>query len=40
MKLLIVPLTLVSLTALVVSTQPHISCVLMVLAKFAGHVSL
>jgi hypothetical protein len=40
MKLVIAPLAFVSLAALLVSTQPHISCVLMVLAKFAGHVSL
>jgi hypothetical protein len=40
MKLVTAPLALLSLAALLVSTQPHISCVLMVLAKFAGHVSL
>ena len=40
MKLVIAPLAVVSLAALFASTQPHISCVLMVLVKFAGHVSL
>jgi hypothetical protein len=40
MKMVIAPLTYVSLAALLVYTQPHIPCVLMVLAKFAGHVSL
>jgi hypothetical protein len=40
MKMVIAPLTFVSLAALLVYTEPHISCVVMVLAKFAGHVSL
>ena len=40
MKMVIVPLSLLSLAALLVSSQPHMSRVLMVLAKFAGHVSL
>jgi len=40
MKMVIAPLTLVSLAVLLVYTEPHISCVVMVLAKLAGHVSL
>jgi hypothetical protein len=40
MKLVIAPLTFLSLAALLVYTAPHIPCVVMVLAKFAGHVSL
>jgi hypothetical protein len=40
MKIVIAPLTFVSLAVLLVYTEPHISCVVMVLAKFAGHVSL
>ena len=40
MKMVIAPLTLVSFAALLAYTQPHFSCVMMVLAKFAGHVSL
>jgi hypothetical protein len=39
-KMVIAPLTFVSFAALLVYTQPHISCVVMVLAKLAGHVSL
>jgi hypothetical protein len=39
-KLLFAPLTFVSLAVLFVFTQPHIPCVVMLLAKFAGHVSL
>ena len=39
-KMVIAPLTLVSLAVLLVYTEPHISCVVMVLAKLAGHVSL
>jgi hypothetical protein len=40
MKMVIAPLTLVSFAVWLVYTEPHISCVVMVLAKFAGHVSL
>jgi len=40
MKLVIAPLTFVSLAVLLVYTEPHIPCVVMVLAKLAGHVSL
>ena len=40
MKMVIAPLTFVSLAVLLVYTEPHIPCVLMVLAKFAAHVSL
>jgi len=40
MKMLLAPLTFVSLAVLFVYTQPHIPCVLMLLAKFAGRVSL
>lgn len=40
MKILSAPLTLVGIAVLFVYTQPHIPCVVMVLAKFAGHVSL
>jgi hypothetical protein len=39
-KTLIVPLTFVSLAGLLVYTQPHISCVVMVLTRLASHVSL
>jgi hypothetical protein len=39
-KTMIAPLTSVSLAVLLVYIEPHIYCVLMVLAKFAGHVSL
>ena len=39
-KMVIAPLTFVSLAALLVYTEPHISCVVMLLAKFADHVSL
>jgi len=40
MKLAIASLIFVSLAALLVYTQPHIPCVVIVLAKFAGEVSL
>jgi hypothetical protein len=40
MKMVIAPLTFVSLAALLVYTEPHITCVVMVLAKFVGHISL
>jgi hypothetical protein len=40
MKMVITPLTFVSLAVLLVYTEPHVYCVMMVLAKFAGHVSL
>ena len=40
MKMVIAPLTLVSLAVLFVYMEPHIPCVVMVLAKFAGHMSL
>jgi hypothetical protein len=40
MKMVIAPLTFVSLGVLFVYTQPHMPCVVMVLAKLAGHVSL
>jgi hypothetical protein len=40
MKMVIFPLTLVSLGVLLAYTQPHIPCVLIALAKLAGHVSL
>jgi|GraSoiStandDraft_51_1057287.scaffolds.fasta_scaffold6886789_1 hypothetical protein len=40
MKMVMAPLAFVSLVGMVVYTQPHISCVMMVLAKFVGHVSL
>lgn len=40
MKMVIAPLTLVSLAVLLVYAEPHIPCVVMILAKFAGHVSL
>jgi hypothetical protein len=40
MKMVMAPLTFVSLAVLLVYTEPHISCVVMVLAKFAAHVSL
>ena len=39
-KMLIAPLTFVSVGVLLVYTQPHIPCVVMTLAKFAGQVSL
>jgi hypothetical protein len=39
-KMVIAPLTFVSLAVLLVYTEPHIPCVVMVLAKLAGHVSL
>jgi hypothetical protein len=38
--MVIAPLTFVSLALLLAYTEPHISCVVMILAKFAGHVSL
>ena len=40
MKMVIAPLTFVSLAVLLVYTAPHIPCVVMVLAKLAGHMSL
>ena len=40
MKMLIAPLTFVSVGVLLAYTQPHIPCVVMALAKLAGHVSL
>jgi hypothetical protein len=40
MKMVIAPMTFVGLAALLVYTQPHISCVVMGLVKLAGHVSL
>ena len=40
MKTVIAPLSFVSLAGLLVYAQPHIPCVVMALAKFAGHVSL
>jgi len=40
MKMVIAPLTLVSLAVLLVYAEPHLPCVVMILAKFAGHVSL
>jgi hypothetical protein len=40
MKMVIAPMTFVSLAALLVYTQPHIPCIVMALAKLAGHVSL
>ena len=40
MKTLIAPLRFVSLAGLLVYARPHISCVVMALAKFASHVSL
>jgi hypothetical protein len=40
MRMVITPLTFVSLAVLFVYTEPYIPCVMMVLAKFAGHVSL
>jgi len=39
-KMVIVPLTLAGLAVLLGYTEPHIPCVLMVLAKLAGLVSL
>ncbi len=39
-KMLIAPLTLVSVGVMLVYTQPHIPCIVMALAKLAGHVSL
>jgi hypothetical protein len=40
MKMVIAPLTFVSLAALLVYTEPHISCAVMVLAKLVGRVLL
>ena len=40
MKMAIAPLTLVSLAAFLVYTEPHIACVVIVLTKVAGHISL
>ena len=40
MKMVIAPMTFVSLALLLAYTQPHIPCVVMALAKLAGHVSL
>ncbi|MGC1906296.1 MAG: hypothetical protein WA715_20925 [Candidatus Acidiferrum sp.] len=40
LKTVVAPLTFAGLAALVVFMQPHISCVVMVVAKFAGHVTL
>ncbi len=40
MRMVIAPLTAISLAVLLAYRQPHISCVVMVLAKFVGHVSL
>ena len=40
MKMVIAPLAFGSLAALLAYTEPHISCVVMVLAKFVGHVLL
>jgi hypothetical protein len=40
MKMVIAVLTFVSLAVLLVYTEPHIPCVVMVLAKFAARVSL
>ena len=40
MKMVIAPLTLVSLAVLLVYAEPHLPCLVMILAKFAGHVSL
>jgi hypothetical protein len=40
LKMVIAPLTLVGLAALLFYTTPHVSCVVLILAKFAGHVSL
>jgi hypothetical protein len=40
MKTMIAPLSFVSLAGLLVYAQPHIPFVVMVLAKFASHVSL
>jgi hypothetical protein len=40
MKMVIAPLTSVSLAVLLVYIGPHISCVLMGLAKVASHLSL
>jgi hypothetical protein len=40
MKMVIAPLTFVSLAVFLVYTEPHIPCVVMILAKFADHVSL
>jgi len=40
LKTVIAPLTFAGLVALVVCMQPHIPCVVMVVAKFAGHVTL
>jgi hypothetical protein len=40
MKMVIAPLTFVSLAVLLVYTAPHIPCVLMGLAKFAARGSV
>jgi hypothetical protein len=40
MKMVIAPLTFVGLGMLLVYTQPHMPCVVMLLAKLAGQVSL
>jgi hypothetical protein len=40
MKIVIAPMTFVSLALLLAYTQPHIPCIVMALAKLAGHVSL
>jgi hypothetical protein len=40
LKMVIAPLSFVSLAVLFVFTEPHIPCVFMVLAKFAGQASL
>ena len=40
MKLVIAKLTFVSLAVLLVYAEPHIPCVIMGLAKFAGHLLL
>jgi hypothetical protein len=40
MKMVIAPLTFVSLAVFFVYTEPHIPCVVIVLAKLAGHMSL
>jgi hypothetical protein len=39
-KMVIAPLTFVSLAVFLVYTQPHIQCAVIVLAKLAGHMSL
>jgi predicted permease len=40
MKMVIVPLTFVSFAVFLGYTEPHTFCVVMVLAKLAGHMSL